>query len=141
ATARRQERGRVPATAALRLVVRVLRGREPRNQALAQGLARRPLGTVVDALGRRVDELLVWLGDRPYFFADRPSVADLALFGQLNVLQSGPTPQAERLVAERPRLADYFLHVDATTAERRAEPGRRAARGVDLGTTARGARI
>jgi len=97
------------------------------------------LRPVLRVLGRRFDELLVWLGDRPYFFADRPSVADLALFGQLNVLQSGPTPQAERLVAERPRLADYFLRVDATTAERRAEPGRGAARGVDFGTTARGA--
>ena len=63
----------------------------------------------------------------------------LALFGQLNGLQSGPTPQAERLIAERPRLADYFLRVDAATAGRRAEPDRRAARGVDFGTPARGA--
>jgi len=131
--------GSIPAPAALRPVLRVVLRRQLRNQALAQGLARLPLETVVDELGRRFDELLVWLGDRPYFFADRPSVADLALFGQLNGLQSGPTPQAERLVAERPRLADYFLRVDAATAGRRAEPDRRAARSVDLGTTARGA--
>jgi len=131
--------GSIPAPAALRPVLRVVLRRQLRNQALAQGLARLPLETVVDELGRRFDELLVWLGDRPYFFADRPSVADLALFGQLNGLQSGPTPQAERLVAERPRLADYFLSVDAATAGRRAEPDRRAARGVDFGTPARGA--
>jgi glutathione S-transferase len=131
--------GSIPAPAALRPVLRVLVRRQFRSQALGQGLARLPLETIVDELGRRFDELLVWLGDRPYFFADRPSAADLALFGQLNGLQSGPTPQAERLVAERPRLADYFLRVDAVTADRRAEPGHRAGRGVDLETTVRGA--
>ena len=124
--------------AALRPVLKVILRRQIRGQARAQGLARLPLETIVDELGRRFDELLVWLGDRPYFFADRPSVADLALFGQLNGLQSGPTPQAERLVAERPRLADYFLRVDAATAERRTESDRPVARGVDLGAAARG---
>ena len=81
----------------------------------------------------------MWLGDRPYFFSDRPSVADLAIFGQLNMLQSGPTPQAERLIAQRPKLADYFLRLDAATAEQGV--GRRgdAARGADREATARGA--
>jgi len=130
--------GSIPAPAVLRPILRVVIRRQIRGQALAQGLARLPLETVVDELGRRFDELLVWLGDRPYFFADRPSVADLALFGQLNMLHSGPTPQAERLVAERPRLADYFLRVEAATAERGAETDR-AARGADLGSAARGA--
>jgi len=130
--------GSIPAPAALRPLLRVVVRRQIRGQALGQGLARLPMETLVDELGRRFDELLVWLGDRPYFFADRPSVADLALFGQLNALQSGPTPQAERLVAERPRLADYFLRVDAATAERRPEAERPAARGADLGA-ARGA--
>jgi len=59
----------------------------------------------------------MWLADRPYFFSDRLSAADLAVFGQLRMLRSGPTPQAERLVAERPRLLDYFLRVDAATGE------------------------
>jgi len=131
--------GSISVPAALRPVLKVILRRQIRGQARAQGLARLPLETIVDELGRRFDELLVWLGDRPYFFADRPSVADLALFGQLNALQSGPTPQAERLVAERPRLADYFLRVDTATAERRAESDRPAARGVDLGGAARGA--
>src|SRR5437870_8932683 len=131
--------GSIPAPAALRPVLRVLLRRRIRGQALAQGLARLPLEMIVDELRRRFDELVVWLDDRPYFFADRPSVADLALFGQLNGLQSGPTPQAQRLVAERPRLADYFLRVDTATAGRRAEPDRPAAPGVDYGTPARGA--
>ena len=135
----RQVVGSIPAPAFLRPLVGALVRRNIRGQALAQGLARLPLETVVDELGRRFDELVMWLGDRPYFFSDRPSVADLAIFGQLNMLQSGPTPQAERLIAQRPKLADYFLRLDAATAEQGV--GRRAAgtRGADVEATARGA--
>ena len=135
----RQVVGSIPAPAFLRPLVGALVRRNIRGQALAQGLARLPLETVVDELGRRFDELLMWLGDRPYFFSDRPSVADLAIFGQLNMLQSGPTPQAERLIAQRPKLADYFLRLDAATAQQGV--GRRgdAARGADREATARGA--
>ena len=93
--------GSISVPAALRPVLKVILRRQIRGQARAQGLARLPLETIVDELGRRFVELLVWLGDRPYFFADRPSVADLALFGQLNALQSGPTPQAGTRLAQR----------------------------------------
>ena len=85
------------------------------------------------------DELLMWLGDRPYFFWDRPSVADLAIFGQLSMLQSGPTPQAERLIAQRPKLADYFLRLDAATAEQGVGRRADATRGADVEATGRGA--
>ena len=55
------------------------------------------------------------------------------------MLQSGPTPQAERLIAQRPKLADCFLRLDAATAEQGV--GRRGdtARGADREATARGA--
>jgi glutathione S-transferase len=112
--------GSLPAPAALRPLLRVILRRQIRSQAVAQGLARLPLDILTDELGRRFDELLMWLENRPYFFSDRVSAADLAVFGQLNMLQSGPTPQAEKLIAERPRLADYFRRVDAATAERPA---------------------
>ena len=110
--------GTIPVPALARPVLRVILRRQIRGQALAQGLARLPRENVIGELGRRFDELLVWLGDRPFFFADRPSVADLAVFGQLNMLVSGPTPEAERLIGERRRLADYFERVDAATAGR-----------------------
>jgi glutathione S-transferase len=84
-------------------------------QATAQGLVRLPFEQLLDELGRRLDELLVFLGDRPFFFSDAPSVADLAIFGQLNTLQSGPTPQATRLVDARPALGQYFRRVDEAT--------------------------
>jgi glutathione S-transferase len=49
-------------------------------------------------------------------FADRVSVADLAIFGQSTMLRSGPTPQAEELIASRPALVSYLARVDAATA-------------------------
>jgi glutathione S-transferase len=87
------------------------------SQARAQGLARLPLDVLVAELGARFDELVVQLADRPFFFAERPSAADLAIFGQLNTLQSGPTPQATELIRARPALRAYYERVDAATRE------------------------
>lgn len=43
------------------------------------------------------------------------SAADLAIFGQLTMQRSGPTLQAEELIAARPALAEYAPRVDAAT--------------------------
>lgn len=85
------------------------------GQAVGQGLVRLPVPFLEEELGRRLDELLVWLDGRPFFFADRVSGADLAVFGQLRMLQSGPTPEAARLVASRPALVAYQARVDVAT--------------------------
>jgi len=98
----------------LPLVGRVLRW-QIGSQARAQGLVRLPLDRLLDELGRRMDELLVWLGGGPFLFADRPGAADLAVMAQLRMLQSGPTPQGAELIALRPRLAAYAARVDAAT--------------------------
>lgn len=86
------------------------------GQARSQGLARLPLDMLLDELGRRFDELVVMLGDADFFFGDRVSVADLAIFGQLSTLRSGPTPQGAKLVDARPKLARFFDRVDVATA-------------------------
>jgi glutathione S-transferase len=57
----------------------------------------------------------VWLAEQPFFFAEWPSVADLAIFGQMHMLQSGPTPQAAELIGARPALRAYVGRVDAAT--------------------------
>ncbi len=106
----------IQAPTLLRPVLGVFLRRQISAQARAQGLARLPLEVVVDELGRRFDELLVWLGDGPFFFADDLSVADLAIFGQLRTLKSGPTPQAEDLLAERPALLEFYRRVDQATS-------------------------
>jgi glutathione S-transferase len=103
----------IGAPAVLRPLLRFALRRQIRPQALGQGLARLPFERLVGELGRRFDELIVLLGERPYFFADRPSAADLALFGQLRMLQSGPTPQAEELLAVRPALRAHYERVGA----------------------------
>jgi glutathione S-transferase len=99
----------------VRPLVALVLPRQIRNQALAQGLARLPVAVLTDELGRRLDELLVWLGSSRFLFSDRVSAADLAVFGQLNMLQSGPTPQAEELIASRPGLAEYAKRVATAT--------------------------
>jgi glutathione S-transferase len=107
--------GSLPVPGPVRALVGLVLPRQIRRQALAQGLARLPLAVLLEELGRRFDELLVWLGGRPFLFAERVSAADLAVFGQLNMLRSGPTPQAEELIAARPDLAQYAARVDAAT--------------------------
>lgn len=96
---------------------RVLR-RQIGSQATAQGLQRLPLELLVDELGRRFDELEVWLDERPFFFADQPSAADFALFGQLRLQLSGPTPQAAALITKRPWLEAYNQRVERVTGMR-----------------------
>jgi len=96
-------------------VMRIVLRHQIGGQATAQGLVRLPFEQLLDELGRRFDELLVFLDGRPFFFSDSPSVADLAIFGQLHTLQSGPTPQAARLVDERPLLGQYVRRVDEAT--------------------------
>lgn len=97
--------------------------RQIQGQAIGQGLQRLPLDVLTAELGRRFDELQVWLDARPFFFADRPSAADLAIFGQLRMLQSGPTPQAAELIAARAWLGEYAARVDTTTRTRAIGPG------------------
>jgi glutathione S-transferase len=99
----------------LRPVGRLLFPRLIGGQARAQGLARLPLSTLVTELGGHFDELLVLLGDKPFFFSDTVGAADLALFGQMKTMKSGPTPQCEELISGRPRLAEFFRRVDETT--------------------------
>ena len=98
-----------------RPVLRVVLRRQIGAQAAAQGLQRLPLALLLQELERRLDEIAVWLGDRPFLFADDPSAADLALFGQLRMLQSGPTPQAADRIAMRPWLSAYYDRIDRAT--------------------------
>jgi glutathione S-transferase len=96
------------------------------GQARGQGLARLPLATVLEELERRFDELCVFLGDSPFFFAESVSVADLALFGQFCTLRSGPTPQGAKLLDAKAPLVRFFDRVDAAGAAS-ARTGRHAA--------------
>ncbi len=99
----------------LRLVVPYVLPRQLRGMARAQGLGRLPGDVLVAELGRHLDDLLTVLGDRPFLHADAPSAADFSLYGMLAALTSGPTPQAEALLADRPAFADWRKRVEELT--------------------------
>jgi glutathione S-transferase len=54
-----------------------------------------------------MDDLVGFLGNRPYFYADRLSVADLAVYGMLLVMRDGPMAGSAAMLAERPTLVAH----------------------------------
>ena len=93
------------------LLVPVMR-RQIGQMVQAQGLGRLPVETLVSEFGARLDDLLRMLGDRPYFYDERPSVADLAVYGQLKFGASDVMPDFAALVSDRPALADFLKRVE-----------------------------
>ena len=70
---------------------------------------------IVQELAKRLDDLVGFLGDRPYFYSDQLSVADLAVFGMLLVMRHGPMPGSADLFDDRPTLADHTARMTALT--------------------------
>lgn len=81
----------------------------------AQGFGRLPYDVLVPEVGRNLDDLVLLLGGRAFFYSDRPSAADFALFGEFATGCSGATPDFEGLVSERPALADWRKRVEDAT--------------------------
>ena len=96
------------------LVVPLMR-RQMTGMVKAQGMGRLPEETLGQEFGARLDDLLRMLGERPFFYDERPSVADLAVFGQLHAAGSGAVPETHRALHERPRLVDYMKRVEQAT--------------------------
>ncbi len=105
------------APAPLRPLLKPLLRWQMGSMARVQGLGRLPYDVLIRETGLRLDDLVSLLGSRPFFFSDRVSGADLAIYGELKGGQSGPTPDFAALVSDRPRLADHMKRVeDATRA-------------------------
>ncbi len=98
--------------AALRPIASLILPRQIRASTLAQGLGRLSRELLVRELGARLDDLTTILGGRPFFFGAHASVADLALYGQFRMLRSGPTPEADGLLRERPALLEHMRQVE-----------------------------
>ncbi len=88
--------------------------------AQVQGLGRLPYEVLVAELERRLDDLESQLGERSFFYADQPSVADLAVYGVLLALQRPATPEGAGMVARRPRLAAMMARLEQECERRRA---------------------
>jgi glutathione S-transferase len=101
--------------ALFRPMVRVVLPRQLGRMPRAQGLGRLPDAVLVRELGHRLDDLVTLLGRSRFFYDSAPSAADLAIYGQFSMMRSGPTPEAERLLDERPALADFMKRVREAT--------------------------
>jgi glutathione S-transferase len=112
--------GALPAL--VRPLARSLGGRRIRASTRAQGLGRLPEDVLLRELAHHLDDLVTILGEEPFFFAGRPSIADLAIYGQLRVLRSGPTPDAARLIDEHPPLVQHMERVERETASAAGNP-------------------
>jgi glutathione S-transferase len=63
---------------------------------------------IAEKLGTRMDDLVGFLGARPYFYADQLSVADIAVFGMSLVMRDGPINGSATMLAERPTLVAHL---------------------------------
>jgi glutathione S-transferase len=78
----------------------------------AQGLGRLPYDDLIRETGERLDDLVLLLAQRSFFYSSRPGAADFALRGEFRTGCNGATPDFEQLVSERPSLADWLKRVD-----------------------------
>jgi glutathione S-transferase len=101
--------------ALVRPLVAPLMRRQIGGMVKAQGMGRLPEPMLANEFGARLDDLLRMLGDKPYFYDTRPSVADLAVYGQLSAGSSEVAPETRRAIGERPRLGEYMKRVEEAT--------------------------
>ena len=79
-----------------------------------QGFGRLPHEILLREFRQRLADLAASLEPRPYFFSDEPSAADFAVHAMLELLCTGPTPDAAREIEESPLKAWIQLVSDAT---------------------------
>lgn len=97
---------------ALRPVARVVAPRQIGRSPRVQGTARLPYEVLVEETGRLLDDLVLLLDDRAFFYSERATVADLAVYGELRSAQSGPTPEFDAMIGDRPALVDHMKRVE-----------------------------
>jgi glutathione S-transferase len=71
---------------------------------------------------RRLDDLAQLLGPRPYFFGERPSRADLAVFASIYVMYCDQYPGAREMLGGRPALVAFVERTEAATGGPEEEP-------------------
>ena len=87
----------------------------------AGGTWERPEIGVLRGISDRLDDLVGFLGTRPFFYSDRVSMADLGVYAMLYSLSSGAIPGSQKIVVSRPPLVDFMRRVESATG-RSAEP-------------------
>jgi glutathione S-transferase len=81
----------------------------------AGGTWERPITGLQRELGLRMDDLVNFLGARPFFYSDRLSMADLGVYAMLFTMRRDSIPGSARLLAERPSLVAFMTRVEEST--------------------------
>lgn len=81
----------------------------------AGGTWERPLTGLLRELGLRLDDLVNFLGARPFFYAERLSMADLGVYAMLFTMRNDSIPGASQLLALRPSLIAFMARVEEAT--------------------------
>jgi len=79
---------------------------DPRERAKAE---------LVRGLTDRMNDLVNFLGSRPYFYSDQPSLADLTVHAMLRTLRRDEIPGAAGQLSARPALVAFMRRVEAET--------------------------
>jgi glutathione S-transferase len=92
-----------------RPLVKAVLPRLARLQLWAQGTGRLPLDILQTELEGHLTNLAHLLGEGPFFLgASRPSIADLAIFGQISFLHTPVSPESKAAVEKHPELLDWY---------------------------------
>jgi glutathione S-transferase len=89
--------------------------RKLRAWVSAGGTWERPITGLQRELGARMDDLVNFLGTRPFFYADRLSMADLGVYGMLFTMRRDSIPGSAKLLADRPSLMAFMTRVEEAT--------------------------
>jgi glutathione S-transferase len=81
----------------------------------AGGTWERPETGVLRAISDRLDDLLGFLGTRPFFYSEQVSMADLGVYAMLHSLSLGMIPGTQQIVLNRPPLIEFMRRVEAAT--------------------------
>ena len=81
----------------------------------AGGTWERPETALLRSIDDRLGDLVNLLGTRRFFYAERVSMADLAVYGMLYTVRSDTIPGSARLLAMRPALHEFMRSVEEET--------------------------
>lgn len=81
----------------------------------AGGTWERPEASLLREVGARMDDLVNFLGARPFFYAEAVSMADLAVYSMLRMIGHDAIEASAKLLADRPSLGAYMRRVEEHT--------------------------
>lgn len=88
----------------------------------AGGTWERPQTAIAREVGLRMDDLVNFLGARPFFYAQALSMADLAVYSMLHIMRAGAIPGSEKQLVERPSLLAFMARVEDLTGGVEPDP-------------------